>query len=436
MLDIEAEPANGNLYLVGTGGFYVLAPRNGRFASAGQLGDLWDGAGGTGGREVDFYEAEPFADRLIAISNRELGVSIIDATTPSQPRLRSSTALNGASGIAFSGNTMLVATYLGEVVAFDVTNPDAPQQVGAVSGLGNPWELIVVGDRAYVADNRHGLVVLDVSNASQPSLLTTITTAGGAQDIDEEGGHLYVAVGSVGIEIFDLANPDAPASVGLVQSGAAVVAVSAAGNIVWGATQEGLIAADVSTPSAPLPLAAQMTQEWAMNVFARGTTAYVADWSTMTSFELNTQVRAPEADVERSEVYFLDEPDPMGTPKQVQLRISNRGGADLVVSGGEIADPRFSLSLDRSTLPPGTAATFTLSFADDGQAVDTELCIATNDPDEPIYRVALKESSNTMTSTGESAPDFDLPDVDDDTIRYRLSEQLGKPVLLVYFATW
>ena len=431
VLDVEPDAARDNLYLVGTGGFYVLRASGGGWQPTGTLPDLWIGQGGSGGRQVDFYEIEPFGAGLVTTTNRELGVSIIDASDPSQPSLSSSTPLIGASGAATVGSTLLVATYLGELASFDVSDPANPRALGTISGLGNPWELVVVGDRAYVADNRDGLIVLDVSNPAQPSVIASVATAGGAQDIDHVGGFLYLAVGSVGIEVFDLADPDAPASVAVFDSGAAVVAVSATTGLVWGATQEGLVVADTTDPTAPLPLGQITTQEWAMNVWADGATAHVADWTTMTVVSLDPAARVPAADIERSELYFLD-----GASSTATLEITNRGGAELIVAGASVDDSRFALSLDSDRLAPGGAARFTIEFTDDGQPVAASLCVATNDPSAPMQTIELKESSNTNTSTGESAPDFDLPDVDDDTIRYRLSDQLGHPVLLVYFATW
>ena len=54
----------------------------------------------------------------------------------------------------------------------------------------------------------------------------------------------------------------------------------------------------------------------------------------------------------------------------------------------------------------------------------------------------MTEPTLTLTLTagvvgdylGQAAPDFALTDLNGDT--HRLSEQLGAPVLLAYFATW
>ena len=42
--------------------------------------------------------------------------------------------------------------------------PGGPQRFTSLTGLGNPWDLEVVGDYAYVADNTLGLVTLDLAD--------------------------------------------------------------------------------------------------------------------------------------------------------------------------------------------------------------------------------------------------------------------------------
>ena len=63
------------------------------------------------------------------------------------------------------------------------------------------------------------------------------------------------------------------------------------------------------------------------------------------------------------------------------------------------------------------------------------VCIASDDPASPALEIqVLREHDEISIPLGTAAPDFVLTDIDGDT--HRLSEQLGHPVLLVYFATW
>ena len=85
-------------------------------------------------------------------------------------------------------------------------------------------------------------------------------------------------------------------------------------------------------------------------------------------------------------------------------------------------------------LAPGEEGTIEIDF-EGGTEVQTGLCIATNDPGSPQLLVDLASGgSGAHEMFGTEAPDFALEGLDGET--YVLSEQLGHPVLLAYFATW
>ena len=67
--------------------------------------------------------------------------------------------------------------------------------------------------------------------------------------------------------------------------------------------------------------------------------------------------------------------------------------------------------------------------------MDASLCFSSNDPNAPIRDVEVASSSSmTNVAIGQPASDFVLNDLDGNS--HRLSDQLGKPVVLSYFATW
>jgi len=178
-----------------------------------------------------------------------------------------------------------------------------------------------------------------------------------------------------------------------------------------------------------MPRGSQVTDEWAMHVFSTEQRAYVANWGKLESYSYAPEVLTPVVDLARSDLYFVN------GSEEVSLTVTNRGGADLEIDHFNIWDPRFEVSLSAARLSPGEAGVFTVAFADDGEAITTELCLVTNDPDQPIHRVNLHRT-NEMSSValGEPAPDFMLPDIDGGF--HQRSQVLGRPVLLVWFATW
>jgi hypothetical protein len=367
-------------------------------------------------------------DRVVT-SSRNLGIGLLTVVDPSRPTYLWNLDLPNASGMAAHGERLLVATHTGELHVLDWNDTEATI-LGTLSGLGNPWGVAVSGDVAYVADNSLGIAVVDVSDPTAPALLNTLETAGPTQEVVVQDNTLYAAVGSAGIEIFSLADPTSPVRLGGVDTAAAAVSVSVLGEVLWATNQEGVLAFDVSDPTAPVPLAAEPTSEWAMHVEAIDGGAMVADWAILAEFSLLEGVYSPEASLDRSTLYFLGE----DTTKT--LTLTNRGASTLTLSGLELDDARLSAQVVEAEIAPGASTTIQVTLEPDGSDVDATLCLATNDPEQPVQTVALSSSSRdgTSLSIGQEAPDFTLDDLDGNP--HRLSDQAGQPVVLVYFATW
>ena len=236
-------------------------------------------------------------------------------------------------------------------------------------------------------------------------------------------------MGSAGVQIFSLDDPGLPVSVSTTTLGGAVISVSVSGNHLWTTDQQSVSVTDVSDPANPVQLAVEDTPSWAMHVAGQSGGAYVADWQKLARYTLDAGQIAPDADVSTSALYFV------GTTDKGSATVTNRGGSDLVISGMQIADARFSITVDKLTVAPGDTMQIKLDYANDGADLESTLCIASNDPDEPVQEVTLASSSSgSSVLIGEAAPNFNLPDLDGNYLE--LARQVGKPVVLSYFATW
>ena len=142
-------------------------------------------------------------------------------------------------------------------------------------------------------------------------------------------------------------NPDLPVSVSTTSLGGAVIAVSVFGNHLWTTDQQSVSVTDVSDPANPVQLAVEDTPSWAMHVVGQDGGAYVADWQKLARYTLDAGKVAPDADTSTSALYFV------GSTDKGTMTVTNRGGSDLVISGMQIADPRFSISVDKLTVASG-----------------------------------------------------------------------------------
>ena len=166
-----------------------------------------------------------------------------------------------------------------------------------------------------------------------------------------------------------------------------------------------------------------------MAVATAGEQAYVADWRYVDAFSVFPTVASPEADLERDECIFV------GGATEMLVSLANRGAGPMEIYSTSVDDPRVEVFVDTSEVQPGEAAEVRLVFANDGAPLDATLCLVTSDPDTPVQSYPVTSvSSDPNAMVGEPAPDFILPDLQ--SVNHTLSQQLGKPVVLSFFATW
>jgi len=407
-------------YIAGQGGFMTFDLSAGKPESL----DSYQGP------HQRYYKVEPLADGVFALAHRDIGVHLLSASNPRDITLVHELNTRNASAVASAGDYLYIGTVDGQLLTYDVSDPSSPTSVDTLTGLGTVWDLARDGDWLYAADNSIGLVAIDISDPGAPALGAAAPTESAAQGVDVDGGYAYVATGSAGIQIFDLSDPEVPAPLTSVAFGASVINVSADDGLVWGVNHEDVVVIDVSDPANPVTIGAEETEEWSMCVAAQGDRALVGDWGNLDIYEVDRAVRSPEADPSRSELYFYTETD------GAELTLANRGADTLHLVGGSVSDSRLGIRVDATSIAPGEEARVVIDFEDDGEDITALVCLATDDPDEPLQQVAVASSSfgGESIAVGESAIDFTL--VDTDGVTHRLSDNIGRPIVLVYFATW
>ena len=137
---------------------------------------------------------------------------------------------------------------------------------------------------------------------------------------------------------------------------------------------------------------------------------------------------APDAQPDLSALYYPD-----GTEQQV-LKLYNEGAAPLEIAGLLADVDDIEVRVDTLTVPPGESASIRVRWSGVGD-VSGELCIATNDPDQPIQTLDIL-TSNDDSSVLIGEPALDFGSGGRRRRHLHLVEQLGHPVLIIYFAVW
>jgi len=416
----------GRLFSVGGGGFYsfeliddypeVRSRQNGTRNRFDAIADVSDGD-------------------IIAVAHRETAtVHLYDTERLDAMVLDAEFQVDAFADMTARGDGLLyTVSFDGVLTTWDASDPTDPTVLHNTEGLVTPWDMVIDGDHLYISDASLGIVPVDLSDPRAPVIGAATAADAAIQRMDIDGDTLYAAAGSSGILIYSLADPSAPSLLAQLPY-SSVVDVAAEDGVLWAVNHEDAIAIDVSDPSSPVMIGAQRTDEWALNVMSHGTSALVGDWGNFDYYAVDADVRSPEAHYDRSELFFYGD-DAVETTEVV---LSNRGADTLRISGGSVDDPRFTVEADRLELAPGESARVRVSFADDGEPMEATLCVATNDPDQPVEEFPLAEVGEGLgglaLATGMDAVDFTLGGLDGET--YRLSDYLGKPVVLVFFGVW
>jgi hypothetical protein len=422
VLDVAVDGARGLAVAVGQGGVMVVDladPAAPRFRGANAPAD--------GQREHQVVLGE---GGLAYTTHRDFGLTVWDTADPGRPVRVGRVSDEGLMGLDRAGSHLYVAQSDGALHTYSLADPRAPRREHTLAGFGNPRQPLVLGDTLVLADHAGTLHLLSRSDPAAPAVRGAVELPAGGLDVaaSADGRAVYVAVGAAGVAVVDPSG--AGARVTTLDLRHAAISVAVDGDTLWAATQQDVVAFDVRDPLSPRPIGGLTTDQWAMAVAAGGGYAVVGDWGWLRTVAADLDAAVPDALLQARALSL----DPGGGPATLEL--ANLGGGPLALHGATASDPRLVLRADRRSVGPAAAARLQVDYAGrgGGAPLDAEICISTDDPDEPTLRLRVVDAAAGGDALGQPAPDFTLDTLGGE--RLTLSEQAGFPVVLVYFATW
>jgi hypothetical protein len=190
------------------------------------------------------------------------------------------------------GNYAYVAAGFAGLRVIDLTQPSAPQEVGAFLTQSYTMGVAVQGNYAYLitgqqAKEARGVYIVDVSDPRNPAqagyfyLEPHSTVYGAGWAIRVSGNYAYIA-NELGIGILDVSQPSNPVWVDLVPTGAFFVAVDGSRAYSVGG---GFAVVDTGNPLAPALLS--LSTQAAQGVAAHGSLAYLATGQGLTIMDVS-----------------------------------------------------------------------------------------------------------------------------------------------------
>jgi len=237
-------------------GVAVAANRQGRATVYG-TGDPSDVRvlGAAGDAFASFYVAIEGGFAYSAATDR---LEVTDLSDPMNPLVVGSIELSDATalyGVDVVGGVAYLADFGGWLRMVDVSDPAAPQELGAVALAGRPLRVTVEGGVAYVANDTEPLEIVDVGDPLNPVVVGSIdeyTKSISAVAVEDE--RAYVVDWRVGFTVHDVSDPSSPAAVSALVS-ADIADIVVDGSLAYAAGPGGLYVFDVSDPADPVRLA-------------------------------------------------------------------------------------------------------------------------------------------------------------------------------------
>jgi len=197
------------------------------------------------------------------------GIHVYDLSDPSEPAwLGQFETDRGPVTVAAGHHEHVYATDASDLYVLDVSQPNAPTEVGRVGTWEGGVSIIVTLGHAFVG-TAVGIEVIDVRAPSHPTSVQQIPLNGISWDADVAGNRLFVAT-SFDLTILDIAVPSASSVLGSVQIPFEALAVVVDPPFAYVAsTSAGVQIVDVSDPRQPEIVGSWTTQEdvWDLALF-------------------------------------------------------------------------------------------------------------------------------------------------------------------------
>ena len=147
------------------------------------------------------------------------GLTILDVSTPSSPKLLSNFKVLGLLSEVFVMNEYAyIGTGFGLII-LDVSDPTNPIKSGEVL-FGSVYGLFVVDNYAYVASDVNGLGIINVSNPTTPQIIAQFQEdTFPSWDVFVLDNYAYLTSIRKGLEVINISNPTTPQKVGEIDDG-------------------------------------------------------------------------------------------------------------------------------------------------------------------------------------------------------------------------
>ncbi|MCB9854702.1 MAG: hypothetical protein H6818_03370 [Phycisphaerales bacterium] len=212
------------------------------------------------------------------VADGSAGLRILNVSDPGAPtELGAFTGVADAFDVYYSNSKVYVTDQNAGLRIIDVTSPTAPALLGAINTGGSAFGVKVQGTTAFVAAGFNGIQLIDVSDPANPALLASLPLDAFADDVVVSDNIAYVSCIDEGLQVVDVSHPTALTLISSLDTPGEAIGIAVANDVAYVADgTQGLQVIDVSSPANPVLLTTYPTTDIAASVKVVGDTAYVA----------------------------------------------------------------------------------------------------------------------------------------------------------------
>ena len=358
------------------------------------------------------------------------GLFVVNIANPSNPQnLGSESGTNNLilENLDAEGNLLAVAAHEDGVLLYDISNPNNLNLLSTISS-DNAWSVRLYNGYAYIADDQ-SVKIYDVSNATAPNFLNTIETTNAVKDIALTNLYMYVAIGSDGVNIYDLSDPGLPIFLDTFDTNTMANRISPFNGKLAVSDWDDVDVLEWDGLNLNW-VGYKNTGNRTMAIATKDNFIYSAEWASVQAFEFGV-VSGPDVDLSTLELNYPYVED--GDSYSMSVQVMNNGQSTLIIEDDYTTNSDFQVVNGFSSLQPGQSQVVEIIYNASSLNSAGVYRIYTNDTDEPLVMCEVNGNIDGA-NMGEPAIDFELDYVANGTGSFMLSDQLGKVVVLAFFA--
>ena len=358
------------------------------------------------------------------------GLYVVDISSPSNPQNLG--RVDGTNNFILENldadnNMLAVAAHEDGVLLYDISNPQDLELRSTINSE-NAWAVRLKDGYAYIADELI-VKIYDISNSSDPVFINQIQTSNAIKDIALTQSFMYVALGSDGVDIYDLSNLESPIFLDNYNTNTLANRISPFENKLAVSDWDDVDVLEWDGNSLNR-VGYKNTGNRTMAIATKDNYIYSAEWASIQAFEFGP-VSGPDIDLNTLELNYPYVNN--GDSYSLSVEVINNGSSTLNIVDDYVTNSHFEIVNQLNDLEPNQSQTVEIIYNASDLNSAGAYRIYTNDHDQSM--VMCETNGNIDgANIGEPAIDFELDYIANGEGSFRLSDQLGKVVVIAFFA--